>query len=196
MSKNVTVTLRGRLMYAKVLGDPVLNYEKDGKEWKFDLIPNNVKAVGKELAGYGIGDRLRSKKTKAGDPIHDGEEFMSFRQKEFTSTGKSNDPIEVVDILGKPWNDNTLIGNGSVADVRFAVVDYGPGKKQGVYPRKIRILEHIPYEGNKFEELSEDDEYFAKAAELAKAEDDQKQQEYAQFQKDFDLEDDLDDPLP
>lgn len=196
MSKNVTVTLRGKLMYAKVLGDPILNYDKDGKEWKFDFIPNETKAVAKELAGYGIRDRLRSKTTKAGDEVHDGAEFMSFRQKEFTVAGKANDPIAVVDILGKEWDSEKLLGNGTVADVRFAVVDFGPTKKKGIYPRKIRILDHVPYEGgNAIEPVSEEDEYFAKFAEAQKAEEAAKKNELDEFRKDFELEDDLDDPL-
>lgn len=196
MSKNVTVTLRGRLQYAKVLGDPVLNYDKSGKEWKFDFVPNEQKAVAKELAGYGIGDRLRSKtNNKTGEDIYGGAKFMSFRQKEFKNSGEANAPIEVVDVLGKPWDQSKLLGNDTVADVKFAVVDYGPGKKAGVYPRKIRVLDHVPYETDGFEPISEDDEYFAKAAEAAK----KAEEEYKQFQKDFQpstVEDELNDDLP
>ena len=49
MAKNATVVLRGTAMYAKVLGDPVLNYDKDGKEWKFDFIPDAQKETAKDL---------------------------------------------------------------------------------------------------------------------------------------------------
>ena len=169
MAKNATVVLRGTAMYAKVLGDPVLNYDKDGKEWKFDFIPDAQKETAKDLAGYGIGDRLRSKTKKDGTDLYEGKKFMSFRQREFTKDGKSNEPIAVVDALGKPWDDNALIGNGSRIDVRFAVVDYGEGKKHGVYPRKIRVLEHVPYEQDDFAPLSEDDEFFQHAVAAQKS---------------------------
>src|SRR5690606_474304 len=116
---------------------------------------------------------------------------------ELKADGTPNRPIEVVDILGKPWPEDKLIGNGSVVDVKFAVVDYGPGKKHGVYPRKIRVLKHVPYETDGFEPLSEDDEYFAKAAEAAlEAE---RKATSGDFQKEFynleadDLDDDIDD---
>lgn len=190
-NKNVTAVVRGKAMYAKVLGDPILNYSKDGKEWKLDLVVD--KAVQKEMKGYGIGERVRTK-----DGYADGQMFMSFKQKEFKTNGERNQPIEVVDILGKPWSQDKLIGNGSVIDVKFAIVDYGPGKKHGVYPRKIRVLEHVPYEGASFEPISEDDEYFAKAAAAAQEDEARKAAEYEQFQKDFGLEedDDLNDPLP
>lgn len=188
-NKNVTAVIRGKAMYAKVLGDPVLNYSKDGKEWKLDLVVD--KSVKKEMASYGIGDRVRTK-----DGYADGQPFISFKQKEFKNNGDANQPIEVVDIVGKPWPQDKLIGNGSVIDVKFAVVDYGPGKKHGVYPRKIRILEHVPYETGGFEPLSEDDEYFAKAAALAQEDDIKKAVEYQQFKEDFGVEDDLDDDLP
>lgn len=190
-NKNVTVVMRGKLMYAKVLGDPILNYSKDGKEWKFDLIPVDAKSAKAELKGYGIAERLRIK-----DGYANNQPYMSFKQKEYKANGDANAPIEVVDILGKPWPQDKLLGNDTVADVKFAVVDYGPGKKHGVYPRKIRILDHVPYEGGGFEPVSEDDEYFAKAAEAAlQAE---KTGNIApDFHKDFGLEEDeLDDELP
>lgn len=173
MSKNTTVVLRGKTMYCKVLGDPILDYDKTGKEYKFDFIPNDPKATAKELASYGIGDRLRSKTVKStGEDLYEGQKFMSFRQREYTKAGKLNERIEVVDALGKPWPQDKLIGNGSVIDVKFAVVDYGD-KKAGVYPRKIRILDHIPYEDKGFAPLSEDDEYFRAAVAAQEAETDE-----------------------
>ena len=195
MAKNNTMVLRGTAMYAKVLGDPVLNYDKDGKEWKFDFIPKDPKTVAKELAEIGVGDRLRSKKIKStGEDVYEGAKFMSFRQREYTREGKPNEPIEVVDIVNRPWDQDKLIGNGSIVDVRFAVVDYGAGKKAGVYPRRIRVLEHVPYEGSGFTEIDEDDEYYAAAM---KAAEDKTAQEDKNFKKDFmSIKDELDDEIP
>lgn len=187
-NKNETVVVRGKTMYAKILGDPILNYNKDGKEWKMDLVVD--KNVQKEMKKYGIADRVRTK-----DGYADNQPYMSFKQKEFKANGEPNQRIRVVDILGKPWPQDKLIGNGSTVDVRFAVVDFGPGKKHGVYPREVRVLELVPYEGGGLPPISEDDEYFAKAAALAQEEEARKAAEYEQFQKDFDLsnEDDEED---
>ena len=151
-NKNETVVVRGKLNYAKILGDPVLNYSKDGKEWKTDLIVND--AVKKEMKQYGIADRVRTK-----DGYVDGQPFMSFKQKELQASGKANKPIEVVDIRGNPWPQDVLIGNGSDADVKFAVVDFGAGKAKGVYPRKIRILKLVPYAKDDMPDIADDDEF-------------------------------------
>ena len=37
-NKPQTAVFRGKAQYAKVLGEPMLNYNKDGKEWKLDLV--------------------------------------------------------------------------------------------------------------------------------------------------------------
>lgn len=187
-TETTTFVYRGRLQYAKVLGDPVLNYNKDGNEWKFDFVPNDARTAEKELKAVGKGDRIRSK-----EDYLNGEKYISFKQAELTRDGKPNRRIRVEDAAGNPWPETKLIGNGSVADVKFVVVDNGPGKFKGMYPRSIRILEHVPYERKEFDDLPEDDEY-ANAAERA-------QREYEQFQRDFgvgeppsddDLNDDLD----
>lgn len=190
-NKNVTAVIRGKTSYFKMLGDPVLNYSKDGKEWKTDIIPLDPKGVKKELTAYGIGDRLRTK-----DGYLEGQPYLSLKQKELRSDGTPNEPVKVVDIAGKPWPQDKLIGNGSIVDIKFAVVDFGPGKMKGVYPRSVRVLELVPYNKAEFEPLSEDDEYFAKAAEASmQSEVARANEEREEFRKDFGL-DDLDDDLP
>lgn len=159
--KSQVHTLRGKVMYAKVIGEPRLNFSKDGKEWTLDLMmtPDLIK----EVKAMGLSDRIRSKETQ-----YDGAKYMSFRQRELRADGKANDPIEVKDILGKPWGDK-LLGNGTVVDLKFKVTDYGPGKKAGVYPQSIRVLDHVPFESADFAEISEDDVYFKKALEAQEA---------------------------
>ena len=36
-SKPEIRVIRGKTSFAKILGDPMLNYNKDGREWKMDL---------------------------------------------------------------------------------------------------------------------------------------------------------------
>lgn len=164
-NENTTIVLRGKTNYCKLLPDQLsLNFSKDGKEWKTDFygFPE------KEARGLGIGDRL---KTKEG--YLDGEVFMTFKQAEFRRDGEPNKPIPITDIINNPWPADKKIGNGSTVDLKFAVVDYGKGKKQGVYLRSMRVLEHVPFAGsNNFSPVSETDEFFAaaqKAEQEAKA---------------------------
>lgn len=167
-SKPSTLVFRGRLQYARVLGDPVLNYNKDGQEWKFDFIPNDPEGASKELASVGVSDRLRSLKDSEGNYRYDGQEYMSFKQNAERRDGTPNTPIRVEDMYGNPWPEDVLLGNDTVADVKFVVIDNGRGKFHGVYPRSIRVLELVPYQSKEFTPIDESDPYFAKAAETAR----------------------------
>lgn len=169
MSDNVTTLVyRGKLQYAKVLGEPALNWNKDGHEWKFDFIPLDNAAAKKELTSLGVGDRLRNLSNKEGVPRYDGQEYMSFKQNAQRRDGSPNKPIEVVDINGTPWPEDKLLGNDTIADVKFVVIDNGKNRFHGVYPRSIRILDHVPYQAQTFAPLDEDDPFYKKAQETQK----------------------------
>lgn len=185
---------RGKASYAKILGDPVPNFGKDGFEWKMDLEID--KSLVKEAKALGIADKVKEK-----DNYLDGRPHVTFKQKELKRDWKTGemvkaDPIKVTDILNNPWPQDRLIGNGSVCDVKFTVKDYGPGKKSGFYINSVRVLDHVPYEREEFSKIAETDEYYVKAVEAKE----QKDREDAQFKKDFNIEtpvldDDLDDVL-
>lgn len=181
------MVIRGKTSYAKILGDPVLNYSKDGKEWKMDLVID--KDTVKEFKDAGIGDRVKSK-----PEYLDGQYYVTFKQAEFRKDGETkNEPIKVVDILGDDWNQKELLGNGTDVEVTFAVVDHGAGKKKGMYIRQVRVLKLVAYSGDAIPEINPDDPFYAEA-EAARA---RKAQEDAQFKKDFGLaHDELDDDLP
>lgn len=142
--------MTGILHWAKVLGDPVPNYNRDGNEWTFDFTPDEDGLV--LLKKLGIADKLKNK----GD---DRENFIQFKQKEFRANGKRNDPISICDAANKAWDPEVRIGNKSVAEVKFRVVDYGKGKQTGVYPQALRILELVPYVRQEFAPLPEDNVY-------------------------------------
>ena len=179
-NKPQTAVFRGKAQYAKVLGEPMLNYNKDGKEWKIDLVLAD-KGLLAEAKKLGIGDRVKQK-----DDYVDGQSYMTFKQAEFKRDGTANEPIKVTDILGNPWPKDKLIGNGSDVDVKFVVIDYGPGKKSGVYIRSIRVLKLVEYNKKEFDDLPEDDEFAAEA----KAAAEKRLRDMEQFKKDFDLKDD------
>lgn len=150
-----TVFLRGKAFWCKLLEDQLhLNYGKDGKEWSVDFSPNDEgKAV---LKGLKVDDRLKNKDNELGD-------YLTLRLKEFRKDDKPNDKPKIVDGRGDPWPQDKRIGNGSDVDVKLNWVDYGPGKKAGLYLQSMRVLDWIPYEGGGFPEIDSDDEYFGKA---------------------------------
>lgn len=159
-----TLFLRGIAQYAKILGTPPLNYSKDGREWTMDVQLD--KAGEKQLKDAGLADRVKRK-----DTYLDGAPYVSLRQRELTADGNPNKAPTVVDIRGMPWDHNNKIGNGSRVDVKVSVVDYGVGKKKGVYLQSTRILDHVPYTASEFPDIKEDDEFFAAKSEAEKGDD-------------------------
>ena len=180
-----TVFITGKIYWAKVLGEPRLNYNKDGREWGFEL------ELGEEgiaaFKKHKVVDRIKGKGYNIGQKgqFADREPFVQLKKTEFNRDGNPNPPIRVYDSEDEDWNQNTLIGNESVADVKLDIRDYGVGKKSGIYPVAIRVKELVPYQSSEFGAMDGDD---APATKSTKTED---------FGKDFGLEpDELDDEVP
>jgi hypothetical protein len=150
-SKYSTYVIRGTLYWAKVLGAPIMNDYAKARQWSVDVTPddNGLKTL-KTL-------KLTSKLKESKNP--EQGKFISFRQNEFKKSGEPNDPITITDIKGNPWPSNKKLGNGTVADVKFSYIDFGTTK--GNYITAIRVLKHVPYVQKEFDDLSEDDEFFA-----------------------------------
>lgn len=181
-NKANVVTVRGKLNFFKMFEDQLhLNYGKDGKEYSTDVVLNKEGVA--DFKSWGL-----SKKVKKKDEYVDGQPYVRFTIKEFNSKGDPSRPVEVVDILGNPWPSNDKLGNGTVADITFAYIDYGT--TQGAYIRRVRVLEHVPYNATAAKPLSEEDEYFAKYVEAQKASEQKKEVELTEFRKDFQLADD------
>jgi hypothetical protein len=149
----------GKIYWAKVLGNPVPNYNRDGNEWTFDFLPDKQSlALFEQL---GIDNKMKDKGDARG-------KFFPFKQKELQANGKANFPITVVDARDRPWDPKIVdgkvtnpIGNESVVEVKFKVVDYGKGKPTGVYPQAIRVLEPKAFVRQEFAPLPEDSPYLA-----------------------------------
>lgn len=157
------ITLRGRAAYARVLGEPMDNFDKDGKEFKLDFILDDNKDLAR-LKKLGVGDRVKQK-----EDYLDGQPHMTVRQKtekvkdETTNTMVWKNRPKVEDIFGEAWPQATLLGNDTVIDLKLRVADYGKGFKKGIYISGIRVLELVPYVKNAFEEIDKDDPYYQKA---------------------------------
>lgn len=158
MAAKEIVYLRGKLFWAKVLGEPVDNYNKDGKEWVFDLA----------LDDDGVKQAKALKVLNIKDKDDDRGKFITLKQKATRADGTPNQPIRVLDAAGKPWNEEQKLGNETVADVKFEIRDYGKGKYPGIYPRAIRVLDHKEFASQEFAPLASDDEFFGKASKLEK----------------------------
>lgn len=176
---NITVVIRGETSFAKILPSQLtLNYNKDGKEWKLDLVLDE--AVEKDLKKMGLADRIKYK-----DSYVDGRPFITLKQPELRRDGQENDPIKIVDAKNQAWNETAELGNGSIVDVKLNIKDYGKGKKKGVYIRAIRVVKHVEYKRDDFAPLAEDDPLYAEAMATP------------DFEKDFGLaDDDLNDEIP
>lgn len=138
--------IRGKAMWAKVIGAPVWGYENAHKEWAIDVMIDEKTEAKLEAEGLGpiIKDKGKGK-------------FVSFKRKEFKADGTPNKPIRIVDSKGETWGD-AKIGNGSVVNVNFAINEYKKGKFSANI-LSLQVWEHVPYTGGEFP--VKDDDYDA-----------------------------------
>lgn len=189
--ESVFITIRGKLNYAKILGAPVDNYERNGKEWKMDLIPLDEAKARDQLKRAGISDALKQK-----EEYLDGTPYIPLKQRAEKKDGSKNESPRVEDITGEPWPQDKLLGNGTIADVKIRVADYGKGLKKGKYINGVRVLEHVSYAKPVFEELDKDDPYYQKANAAAKAKQEQMDDEGEEQEDTNEDRSDLDDDVP
>lgn len=136
-----TEFMSGTVYWAKVTGEPRLNYNKDGREWTFEFEPEEKYLD--VLKKHGLTDRIKNK-------YEDRGPYLTLRKSELSRDGSPNIPIRLYNKDNEEWPADTLIGNGSKADVKLDIRDYGPGKKKGVYPAALRITELVPYVSSEF----------------------------------------------
>ena len=135
--------IQGQAKWVKIF-KPALTYDKTDKEQTFDLVigPDAKKT----LAALGCGAQIKTNK--------DGEDFIKFSRRvtKMNPDDKNgpripSTPIRVVDRAGKPWDPNTLIGNGSTLNVQVIVNDkMTGGKKASVIA--VQVWDLVEYEGN------------------------------------------------
>lgn len=164
--KRDTVYMHGKVYWAKIFGAPRTNYNEDGREWAFEFEPDEA-GLDLLVKEHKLKDRLKDKYKKNGD-LRAGYEnrdnpFIILKRKEFDYEGEPNEHIRVVDAANQPWNPREELGNETEVDVKVQIVDYGPGKKKGIYPVAIRVLELVPFVRSDFAPLAETDERVQKA---------------------------------
>lgn len=163
MTDNNTKTLVGKAYFAKILGNPIPNYNKDGFEWTLDL--GLDKEAVSELKSLGLASKIRE-----GNEAHDGIPYITFRRsstkKAGPKKGEANPPIRVVGPDGQSaWDTDTLIGNGSTIAVRFNVNETvtPQGKKSrraDVLAVQVReLVAYVPKaRAGEFDDVSEESE--------------------------------------
>lgn len=133
------MVINGTGYYCKVLGKPANGYKNQYKEWSFDLAITDE--TRKALINAGMDSSFVKNK---GD---DRGDFITFKRREFRKDGTAAKPFEVVDRKQQPWDQTSLIGNGSKLNVKIALNEQP--ERKGLKPGaiKIQIVEHVPYEG-------------------------------------------------
>lgn len=193
-SSKATEFLSGVLSWAKVIGDPVPNYNKDGREWTFELQLDEPSI--QKLLKHGLGDRIKGKGYNLGTKGQhkDRDPFIQFKKPEFNREGEPNKPIRIYDADDNFWDPQlnergeptNLIGNGSTGDVKVDIRDYGVGKKKGIYPGAIRVTNLVEFERtSEFGAMNSDDNEDKPARKARKN----------TVADDFNLDDDVDDIL-
>lgn len=183
VNSKATVFLSGKLYWAKILGAPRPNYNGDAREWAFELELDDAGVS--ILKKHKVADRIKGKGFNIGQNAQFAERnpFILLKKPELSKDGNPNTPIRVYDGDDNEWDQSKLIGNGSSADVKLDIRDYGPGKKVGVYPAAVRVNDLVSYQSSEFggmDNNSDNDE-------PVKAKD--------TFAKDFNLADELDDEI-
>lgn len=160
--KSVMEYMRGKIYWAKIFGPPRPNYNGDAREWTLEFEPDETGV--ETLASHGLKDRLKDQSHKKG--YEKRAPFLNLKRKEFRNDGEENEHIRVVDANNGSWPDNTKIGNETIGDVKVKIVDYGPGKKKGIYPIAIRVMSLVPYKSNEFAPVDKNDPFFEEAKKL------------------------------
>jgi hypothetical protein len=145
MPDSATVFVKGRVFWAKIIGDKALhqNYEGTGRQWSYEFEPADTSF----LKEHKLLDRLKDKED-AKNP--DKGAFLNLRKPEFDKDGNKNDPIRVYNSDDTAWDEEVLLGNGTAVDAKLKVVDWGKGKKKSIFTTALRVTEHVPYVSNEF----------------------------------------------
>lgn len=134
------MVIKGKAYWAKVLGAPGWGYKKQHKEWSVDV---SIDAKDKErLLAAGMGKQyIKNKDDDRGD-------FITFRRRELKRDGSPGKPIAVFDRRGKPWDEKTLIGNGSTVNIKIVLNEIDGQKETKPGLIKMQVVELVEYEGN------------------------------------------------
>lgn len=120
--KNVKCT------WCRLLGKPHSGFDKTDRSqdrWSVDVSLSKEQV--KELVGLGLKTQIKNRDDDRGD-------FIQFIQKAFTRDGQPMRAPEVVDGQKKPWDQTKLIGNGSILNISYKIIETSFGPKKFLKP--------------------------------------------------------------
>lgn len=110
----MTILVQGKAYYARIVGAPHPNKFKEGiNQWSFDLSIDEEEADKLLKAGMKK-SYLRNKDDERGT-------FISFSRDDVRTDKTPGKPYHIVDAQNREWDQNTLIGNGSVLNVAVSL---------------------------------------------------------------------------
>lgn len=134
--------IQGVGKWCKIVGAPHKGYDEGEKNkiWSFDLYIDEPTVA--KLVDEGVPHQIRTDEKT-------GEKFITFKRKAYKQDGTAAKPIAIKDSKAQDWDGETLIGNGSVLNVKYNVNEWTFGKKKGLRadPLAVQVWELVPYEG-------------------------------------------------
>lgn len=169
-NKAVEFVIRGSIDWCKLLG-PARPYTGDpkfdkGPSWSVEINPDaRSRAL---LKKHGLDKKFKKDKLKKKDGTAAKNprsyDFIRLTILENRPDGEKNKAPKIKDASGRLWDNETEMGNGTMADILVRYVDYGTTK--GLYYKEMMVLRLVPYEGGEgLKPLSEDDEFFGGGSE-------------------------------
>ena len=150
------------IAWARITGEPHPGYNKTQKEWDFDVGVTEEVLETLKKEGVSIGQYVKPKTNpKSGKDHALGMDYLKFTRKEIKADGSPSKPFKVVDRYGKPWDPNVKIGNGSLANIKFAVNETQNGHFKPA-ALAIQIWELVEYGGDDAFPIAEGDENWDK----------------------------------
>jgi hypothetical protein len=140
MTDYTTVFVTGKVYWAKVIGEPRLNYDGDGKEWTYDFVPDDTTFLKEHM----LLDRLKEDKTG----VIPGP-YLRLKKPAANADGDKNDPIAIYDTDNVQWDDR-LLGNGTEVVAKLTVVNWGKTKKKSLWTSALMVSGLVPYVSNAF----------------------------------------------
>ena len=155
-------TPKGESVFACVLGEPRLNQFNGQREYTIGqrFKPEDCKHLQKLIddafteahgkkkpAAHGLPYEPESFTDDKGELQLTGYIKFKFKRKELSRNGEPLGAPKVVDANLRPWDQEKLIGNGSIIRISFTIFPYDQGGcGVGLFLKGVQVLKHVEYD--------------------------------------------------
>ena len=146
-----TIIVQAKAYWCKLIGKPRPTYDENGLEWTVDILWDKVAL--EKLKEFGISGFY----IKKGKPNKDntpneltGKPITKFVRKAHRADGSPANPVTIRDENGDPWDGKTLIGNGSVVNLKITKTEValkGQPRRNKPILLELQVWDLVPYEG-------------------------------------------------